>query len=180
MYMKSANINSTTGRYPANAAPTPAPAKAVSQMGVSSTRLGPNSRTKPTVCSKLPPRTLSPMRKTLSSFRISSANASCIAWTYVSSLIPGPFVFSLRSVEDPAEHYRIWRVQLACTPPPSHRRGRPPAHSAANSLGVNAQLGGDVLHVHVVLLHGLDHGEVLLPQHAYLPWELRRKVHPRR
>ena len=35
---KSANINSTIGRMPSTAAPTPRPMKAVSEIGVSSTR----------------------------------------------------------------------------------------------------------------------------------------------
>ena len=40
-------MNSTTGRRPAMAAPTPIPAKPSSAMGVSTTRVGPNSSSRP-------------------------------------------------------------------------------------------------------------------------------------
>ena len=49
------NRISTTGRSPAAAAPTAWPMMAVSEMGVSSTRVGPNSLYTGPVTPKLPP-----------------------------------------------------------------------------------------------------------------------------
>ena len=61
--MKSANISSTMGRIPSTAAPMPSPMKAVSEMGVSMTRSGPNLSRRPVVDPKMPPYapTSSPM-----------------------------------------------------------------------------------------------------------------------
>ena len=52
---KSANISSTTGRIPSTAAPMPRPMNAVSEIGVSSTRSGPNCSSSPPVAPKIPP-----------------------------------------------------------------------------------------------------------------------------
>ena len=52
---KSTNINSTIGRIPSTAAPIPSPMNAVSEIGVSRTRFGPNSSSSPVVELKMPP-----------------------------------------------------------------------------------------------------------------------------
>ena len=52
---KSANISSTIGRIPSTAAPMPRPMNAVSEIGVSSTRSGPNCSSSPPVAPKMPP-----------------------------------------------------------------------------------------------------------------------------
>src|SRR5579875_3306445 len=52
--MKSANCISTTGRSPITAAPTPAPTIRDSAIGVSITRSGPNSSSKPSVTLNAP------------------------------------------------------------------------------------------------------------------------------
>src|SRR5487761_68429 len=84
---KSPNMMSTTGRLPAMAAPTPIPVKPGSEIGVSITRSVPNSSTSPLRTLKGVPAsaTSSPMTKTVSSRRISSAIASLMAWAMVSS-----------------------------------------------------------------------------------------------
>jgi hypothetical protein len=53
--MKSANISSTMGRMPSTAAPIPVPMNAVSEIGVSMTRSGPNCSSRPVVEPKMPP-----------------------------------------------------------------------------------------------------------------------------
>ena len=53
--MKSANISSTIGRMPSTAAPMPRPMNAVSEIGVSMTRSGPNWSSRPVVELKMPP-----------------------------------------------------------------------------------------------------------------------------
>src|SRR5437879_904560 len=75
---KSPNMMSTTGRRPVIAAPTPIPVKPASEMGVSSTRSGPNSSTSPERTLKTVPAcaTSSPRRSTRGSRRNSSASAS--------------------------------------------------------------------------------------------------------
>ncbi len=72
---KSENMISATGRSPVIAAPIAAPRIACSAMGVSITRLGPNSSRRPTVVLNTPPdpATSSPMSTTRSSRRISCA-----------------------------------------------------------------------------------------------------------
>ena len=79
--VKSMNWISTMGRMPVIAAPTPAPIRAASEMGVSRTRSGPNSSSSPLVPPNSPPKfpTSSPITKTRGSSRISVRNASAIA-----------------------------------------------------------------------------------------------------
>src|SRR6516162_9469698 len=83
---KSANISSTTGRMPSTAAPTPRPMKAVSEIGVSSTRSGPNWSSSPVVAPKIPPYfpMSSPRTKTSASRSISCAMPSAMARAVVS------------------------------------------------------------------------------------------------
>ena len=52
---KSTNISSAIGRMPASAAPVAAPMNAVSEIGVSITRSGPNFASRPSVAPKMPP-----------------------------------------------------------------------------------------------------------------------------
>src|SRR5579863_3711546 len=84
---KSPNMISTTGRRPVMAAPTPIPVNPASEMGVSRTRSGPNSFTRPVKTLKAVPAsaTSSPMMKTRGSRRISSASASRTASPKVNS-----------------------------------------------------------------------------------------------
>src|SRR5438105_2305998 len=79
--MKSKNWISTTGRMPLKAAPMERPTIAVSASGESITRSSPNSAWRPAVVRKTPPWApmSSPIMKTRSSARISSARASCTA-----------------------------------------------------------------------------------------------------
>src|SRR6516162_6859903 len=83
---KSANISSTTGRMPSTAAPTPRPMKAVSEIGVSSTRSGPNWSSSPVVAPKMPPYfpMSSPSTKTSGSRSISCPMPSAMARAVVS------------------------------------------------------------------------------------------------
>ena len=83
---KSANISSTTGRMPSTAAPTPRPMKAVSEIGVSSTRSGPNWSSSPVVAPKMPPYLpmSSPSTTTPASRSISCAMPSAMARAVVS------------------------------------------------------------------------------------------------
>src|ERR1700680_3995222 len=84
---KSPNMMSTTGRRPVIAAPTPIPVKPASEMGVSSTRSGPNSCTNPESTLKAVPAsaTSSPITNTRGSRRNSSASASRTASPNVNS-----------------------------------------------------------------------------------------------
>src|SRR3954447_21987422 len=84
---KSPNIRSTTGRNPVIAAPTPKPVKPGSEIGVSTTRVVPNSSTRPASTLNGVPAsaTSSPMTKTVGSRRISSAMAALTACANVSS-----------------------------------------------------------------------------------------------
>src|SRR5579864_2132352 len=84
---KSPNMMSTTGRMPVIPAPTPMPVKPASEMGVSSTRSGPNSVTRPLKTLNAVPAsaTSSPITNTLGSRRISSASASRTASPNVNS-----------------------------------------------------------------------------------------------
>ena len=78
--MNSMNIISTTGRIPIAAAPTPAPRKAISEIGVSITRDSPNFSIRPSVALKGPPDPISsPIRNTFGSLSISSESASITA-----------------------------------------------------------------------------------------------------
>ena len=52
---KSTNISSTIGRMPSTAAPMPSPMKAVSEIGVSMTRVAPNRSSRPVDEPKMPP-----------------------------------------------------------------------------------------------------------------------------
>ena len=81
---------STTGRRPAIAAPTPAPRKVASEIGVSRTRSSPNFSRRPRVTPKIPPMspTSSPMTKTRASRCISPCKASLSASAIVSSRPP--------------------------------------------------------------------------------------------
>ncbi len=85
---KSPNISSTTGRPPTIAAPSPAPVKPASEIGVSRMRSSPNSSSMPLVTVKMPPigPTSSPIMNTRPSARISSDSASRRASACVSSL----------------------------------------------------------------------------------------------
>src|SRR5687767_5493224 len=78
-------MNSITGRSPAIAAPTPSPAKPSSVIGVSTTRISPNSSSMPfdTLYAPLYSPTSSPIRKTLGSRSISSDIAWLSASRYV-------------------------------------------------------------------------------------------------
>src|SRR5712692_8027650 len=80
---------STTGRIPVIAAPTPRPVMPGSEIGESSTRSDPNSATSPesTLNGVPASATSSPITKTLSSRRSSSASASLIAWPKVISRV---------------------------------------------------------------------------------------------
>src|SRR5206468_906316 len=79
--------SSTTGRRPAMAAPTPAPTKVASEIGVSRTRSSPNASRRPRVTPKIPPmsETSSPMTNTRSSRVISACSASLRASAIVRS-----------------------------------------------------------------------------------------------
>src|ERR1700688_3641568 len=85
--MKSPNIMSTTGRKPVIAAPTATPVNPASEIGVSTTRLAPNSSIKPerTLNGVPASATSSPRMQTRESRRISSASASRTACANVSS-----------------------------------------------------------------------------------------------
>ncbi|MNQ94206.1 hypothetical protein D3C85_1097130 [compost metagenome] len=85
---KSTNISSTIGRMPSEAAPTAAPMKAVSEIGVSRTRTLPNSSCRPRVLPNTPPSwpMSSPITNTRGSRRISWATASAMARATVSFL----------------------------------------------------------------------------------------------
>ncbi|GBE23943.1 hypothetical protein BMS3Bbin02_00208 [bacterium BMS3Bbin02] len=87
---KSTNMISATGRRPAAAAPTAAPAIASSEIGVLRTRSGPNSSSKPTDVLKTPPAsaTSSPNVTTVGSALISSAIARAIAWFIRILIVP--------------------------------------------------------------------------------------------
>src|SRR5579884_407340 len=87
---KSPNMMSTTGRIPVIAAPTPRPVMPASEIGESITRSGPNSWTRPVRTLNAVPAsaTSSPITKTRSSRRSSSASASLIAFPKVSSRVP--------------------------------------------------------------------------------------------
>ena len=87
--MKSSYIHSTTGRRPRMAMPTAMPVKPDSLMGVSMTRLGPNSSKKPWVMANTLPITAisSPRTTTFSSRTISSCRPSRIALLIESVLI---------------------------------------------------------------------------------------------
>ena len=83
---KSAYWNSTTGRRPVSAAPTAMPMNPASEMGVSHTRSGPNSSSRPAVTWYAPPKMpiSSPSRIMAGSRRISCARASRIESAIVS------------------------------------------------------------------------------------------------
>jgi hypothetical protein len=76
--MKSMNMISTIGRRPVIAAPTAAPTKPISAIGVSMTRPGPKRSCRPRVTVKMPPPapTSMPIRTT----RSSAAMASAMPW----------------------------------------------------------------------------------------------------
>src|ERR1700694_1314002 len=78
---------STTGRRPVIAAPTPIPVNPASEIGVSSTRSGPNSCTNPESTLKAVPPSApsSPIKKPRGSRRNSSASASRTASPSVNS-----------------------------------------------------------------------------------------------
>ena len=93
------NVKSTIGRKPVCAAPIAEPAIAASEIGVSRTRLAPNSSNIPTDVPKSPPYTptSSPIKNTFSSLRISSLIATLIASrkaiTLVSLIISSEYPF---------------------------------------------------------------------------------------
>src|SRR5262245_48107190 len=77
----SAEKTSTTMWRPASAPPSPAPTMMFSEIGVSTTRAGPNSSTRPVVTRAMPPdvATISPRTIRSSSSRISSRSTCAIA-----------------------------------------------------------------------------------------------------
>src|SRR5258706_8023232 len=81
------NMSSTTGFRPVAAAPTAAPTKAASEIGVSRMRSAPNSSYRPRVTAKMPPASATsiPIRQTVGSTRISAAIPSRIASMYRSA-----------------------------------------------------------------------------------------------
>src|SRR5262249_6659416 len=83
---------SATGRRPVIAAPMAAPRMACSLIGVSRTRCGPNSSSRPTVALNTPPAaaTSSPRNTTRSSRRISCAIPRATASRYVTVTILPP------------------------------------------------------------------------------------------
>src|SRR3984957_7217329 len=87
--MKSPNIMSITGRMPVIAAPTAIPVNPASEIGVSRTRWGPNSSTRPVrTLNGWPASAISsPKINTRGSRRISSASASRMACASVSSRV---------------------------------------------------------------------------------------------
>ena len=76
------NMISATGRFPTMASPTPMPTKPASEMGVSSTRSGPNFACSPLVTLNTPPYSpmSSPRSRMFGSRVISSVSASRSAW----------------------------------------------------------------------------------------------------
>src|SRR5215207_2104610 len=84
-------MSSTIGRIPSTAAPMPSPMNAVSEIGVSSTRSGPNRSSSPAVELKMPPYfpTSSPRTTTAGSRSISWAMPSTMARAVVSRRIVG-------------------------------------------------------------------------------------------
>src|SRR5919198_1168470 len=106
--MKSPNMMSTTGRIPVIAAPRPIPVIPASEMGESRTRSGPNSSTRPDSTLKGVPAsaTSSPITKTLSSRRISSASASLTACASEISRVPSCSLGSVVTLgEDMLVHF---------------------------------------------------------------------------
>src|SRR5260370_33499434 len=87
--MKSANMNSTTGRNPISDIPRATPVKLFSQIGVLMTRCGPNRSIRPALVLKTPPSlaTSSPISRTAGSASISSMSAALIASRYVISTV---------------------------------------------------------------------------------------------
>ena len=71
-------ISSTTGRSPVIAAPTPTPTIVFSEIGVSRTRLSPNSSSRPCVTLNAPWKT--PMSSPMMNTRSSRVISSCSAW----------------------------------------------------------------------------------------------------
>jgi hypothetical protein len=91
---KSQYMISTTGRRPDIAMPMAAPTMPFSEIGVSTTRVGPNSSSRPRVAPKIPPYTATswPSTITVSSRRISWRSASFSASAYVIGIMTGaPF-----------------------------------------------------------------------------------------
>src|SRR5712692_1739466 len=97
---KSANMISITGRIPVTAIPRAAPTKPFSEIGVSITRSGPNSSSRPSVVLNDPPAAAisSPSKITRLSARSSSASAARIACRWVISSAVLPCVASSRSL----------------------------------------------------------------------------------
>jgi hypothetical protein len=80
---------SMIGRVPASAAPSPAPMMVASEIGVETTRCGPNSSRKPLYWPHSPPRaTSSPSAQTVGSRRISCSAASRPASIRVTLRVP--------------------------------------------------------------------------------------------
>ena len=79
--MKSANCISATGRIPMCAAPAAAPTIAISEIGVSITRISPKRACNPSVTLNAPPNApmSSPRQMTFASRSISSTSASRMA-----------------------------------------------------------------------------------------------------
>src|SRR6266851_1475857 len=102
--MKLIVMISTIGRSPSIAAPVAMPINPFSTMGVSTTRLGPNSESSPAVILYDPSKTpiASPRRNTFSSRSSSSRSASWSACREVISAIPSPFLRCF-----------AWRVDVA-------------------------------------------------------------------
>ena len=97
------NMISTTGFRPQTAAPTAAPMKAISEIGVSMTRAGPCLASSPSVTLNGPPAsaTSSPIRMTVGSSVIASSSA-------LKHRLPCPYLGHLTSLN---------RSDLAIVPP---------------------------------------------------------------
>src|SRR5438445_1429982 len=138
---------STTGRIPVIAAPRPIPVKPASEIGVSITRSGPNSSTRPfrTLNGVPASATSSPMTKTHTSRRISSARASrtdsamvsCRSATACSGIdIRGHFLgLRVRSVEGEFHAFGDLRTDFLFDAVQRRRIGRTlPDHRLAKDL----------------------------------------------
>src|SRR5215467_7324130 len=110
--MKSPNMMSTTGRIPVMAAPSAMPVKPASEIGVSLTRSGPNSSTRPlsTLNGVPASATSSPRMNTASSRLSSSASASRTAWPRVISRVAS-------SVD---MHRHLFGIGVGCLEPELH------------------------------------------------------------
>src|SRR5262249_50800574 len=114
---------STTGRMPVIAAPTAIPVKPGSEIGVSSTRSGPNSSTRPARTLNTVPASAisSPQMKTRESRRISSESASRTASPKVNSRVSGINILihligsRVRSVDRKSDRFLNFRFHFGAS-----------------------------------------------------------------